>query len=89
MKTDKNEKYIEIVTTRIGRLNLMPEKILDLLYKTLSNHYSKVEISIIQREEELEELIRKKPDLIVSGIKYLGFDLDSIQRNSTNKIRIQ
>jgi len=82
----KDEKYIEIVTTRIGKLNLMPDKILDLLHKTLSNYYSKVEISIISKEKELKELVTKKPDLIISGIKYLGFDLDSIQRNSTNKI---
>ncbi|HED05345.1 MAG TPA: D-alanine--D-alanine ligase [Ignavibacteria bacterium] len=86
MKIVKDEKHIEIVTTRIGRLNLMSDGILDLLHKTLSNYYSKVEISIISKEKELKELIRKKPDLIISGIKYLGFDLNSIQRNSTNKI---
>ncbi len=86
MKTDKRKEYIEIVTTRIGRLNLMPEKTLDLLHKTLSNYYSKVEISIIERKKDLKELIRKKPDLIVSGIKYIGFDLNSVQRSSKNKI---
>lgn len=86
MKIVKDKKYIEIVTTRIGRLNIMPDRMLELLHKTLSNYYSKVEISIIERETELKELIRKKPDLIISGIKYLGFDLNSIQRNSTNKI---
>lgn len=86
MKTNKSEDYIEIVTTRIGRLNLMPERILNLLYKALNNHYSKVGISIIETEIDLKELIKKKPDLIVSGIKYLGFNLNSIQRNSKNKI---
>jgi len=86
MKVIKEEKYIEIVTTRIGKLNLMPDRILELLHETLSNYYTKVEISIITKERELKELVRKKPDLIISGIKYLGFDLDSIQRNSTNKI---
>jgi len=82
----KKKKYIEIVTTRIGKLNLMPDRTLDLLYKTLSSYYSKVKISIIEREIELNALIKKEPDLIISGIKYLGFDLTSIQRNSTNKI---
>ncbi len=86
MKVIKEEKYIEIVTTRIGKLNLMPDRTLELLYETLSNYYTKVEISIIEKEEELKELVRKKPDLVISGIKYLGFDLDSIQRKSTNKI---
>ena len=86
MKIVKDEKYIEIVTTRIGKLNLMPDRILDLLHKTLNNNYSKVEISIISEEKDLKELVVKNPDLVFSGIKYLGFDLKSIQRNSTNKI---
>ncbi|MBW1649375.1 MAG: D-alanine--D-alanine ligase [Deltaproteobacteria bacterium] len=86
MKIAKDEKYIEIVTTRIDKLNLMPDRTLDLLHKTLGNYYSKVEISIISREKELRELVIKKPDIVISGIKYLGFNLDSIQRNSTNKI---
>ena len=86
MKIIKEEKYIKIVTTKIGNLNIIPDRILDLLLKTLSNYYSKVEISIISKEEELKELITKKPDLIFSGIKYIGFNLNSIQRNSTNKI---
>jgi D-alanine-D-alanine ligase len=86
MKIVKEEKYIEIVTTRIGKLNLMPDRTLDLLQKTLSNYYSKVEVSLISTEKELYELIIKKPDLVISGIKYLGFDLNSIQRDSTLKI---
>jgi len=86
MKIVKDEKYIEIVTTRIGKLNIMPDRILDLLHKTLTNYYSKVEISIISEEKELRDLVLKKPDLVISGIKYIGFDLNSIQRNSTNKI---
>lgn len=86
MKIVKDEKYIEIVTTRLGRLNIMSDRILDRLHKTLSNYYSKVEITIINEEKELKELVIKKPDLIFSGIKYIGFDLNSIQRDSINKI---
>lgn len=86
MNLMKEEKYIEIVTTRIGKLNLMSDRILELLYKALNNNYSKVEISIIRTEKDLKDLVIKKPDLVISGIKYLGFDLNSILRNSTNKI---
>jgi len=82
----KVNKYIEIVTSPIGSLHLMPQKILASVHEALSAHYSKVEISIIHNEEDLNELVRKNPDLVVSGIKYLGFDMDSIQRNSKNKI---
>ncbi len=86
MKIIKIEKYIEIVTTRIDNLNLIPDRTLALLHKTLNKYYAKVEISIINSERELEELIKKKPDLVISGIKYLGFNIRSIKRDSTNKI---
>ena len=82
----KEKKYIEIVTTRIGKLNLMSERVLELLYEALNNNYSKVKISIIKSEQELKDLVIKKPDLVISGIKYLGFDITSVLRNSTKKI---
>lgn len=82
----KTNKYIEIVTSPIDGLNLMPQKVLTSMHKVLSAHYSKVEISIIHNNKQLNELIIKNPDLVVSGIKYLGFDTDSIERNSKNKI---
>ena len=50
MKIVKDEKYIEIVTTKIGKLNVMHDSDLDLLHKTLSKFYSKVEVSIIKSE---------------------------------------
>lgn len=81
----KEEKYIEIVTTRIGKLNLMSDRVLELLYEALSNNYSKVEISFIKNKKDLKDLVIKKPDLVISGIKYLGFDIKSVLRNSTTK----
>ena len=83
MKTDR---YIEIVTTPIGAFNLMPQNVLESVKEILSRHYSKVEISIIHNETELNDIAVKKPDLVISGIKYLGFCEESIKRNSTNKI---
>jgi D-alanine-D-alanine ligase len=82
----KNAKYIEIVTSPIGGLHLMPQKILLNLYETLSGHYAKVKISIINDLKELNKLVISNPDLVFSGIKYLGFDEYTIKRDSIKKI---
>ncbi len=82
----KKAKYIEIVTSPIGGLHLMPQKILLNLYETLSRHYAKVKISIIHDLKELNELAINNPDLVFSGIKYLGFDEYTIKRDSIKKI---
>jgi len=82
----KIDRYIEIVTTPIGAFNLMPEDVLRSVKDVLSRHYSKVEISVIHNEVELNAIAVKNPDLVISGIKYLGFCEESIKRNSSNKI---
>jgi len=82
----KSDKYIEIVTSPICGLNLMPQKTLESLREVLVNHYRKVRISIIQEENDLMELIENNPDIVISGIKCLGFDSASIKRDSNKKI---
>lgn len=64
----------------------MPQKILLNLYKTLSKHYAKVKISIIEDLKDLDAIVINNPDLVFSGIKYLGFDEDAIKRDSMRKI---
>ena len=82
----KSDRYIEIVTSPIGAFNLMPEEVLESVKDVLSVHYEKVEISVIHNEDELNGIVSKKPDLVVSGIKYLGFNEHSVKRNSPEKI---
>ena len=82
----QKNKYIEIVTSPIGGLNLMPQKILLNLHEKLSKHYKKVKITIIKNRKDLDKLIEKKPDLVVSGLKYLLFDEDSKKRDSEKKL---
>ena len=82
----KKEKYIEIVTTPIGNLNLIPQKTLHNLYKILKKHYKKVNTFVIEEKKDLEKLIANSPDLVFSGIKYLGFEKDSVKRDSNKKI---
>jgi len=82
----KIDRYIEIVTTPIGAFNLMPQIVLESIKDVLSRHYLKVKISVIHNEMELNDIAVKNPDLVISGIKYLGFCEDSIKRNASNKI---
>jgi len=82
----KIDKYIEIVTTPIGGFNLMPQKILIHLHETLSKFYTNVNITIIHTMVDLEQLVKRQPDLVISGIKYLGFDEDAVKRTATSKL---
>lgn len=82
----KESKYIEIVTTPIGNLNLIPQKTLLNIYKILKKHYTKVKISVIEEKKDLDTLMANRPDLVFSGIKYLGFDKESVKRDSSKKI---
>ena len=82
----KKTKYIEIVASPVLGLHLMPQKILLNLFEVLSKHYTKVKISIIKNLKELNELAIRNPDLVFSGIKYLGFTESAAKRDSTKKI---
>ncbi len=64
----------------------MPPKTLIAIHKALSSHYSSVDITIINKEQDLDNLIKRAPDLVFSGIKYLGFDFNSVGRSSKKKI---
>lgn len=64
----------------------MPPKTLLTVHKELSDHYSNVSITTINNKQDLDNLIKRAPDLVFSGVKYLGFDLDSVRRSSINKI---
>lgn len=64
----------------------MPQKVLVAIHEALSSYYTNVDMTIIKTEQEMDRLIKRAPDLVVSGIKYLGFDLDSIERDSKRKI---
>jgi len=78
--TIKSIKTIEIVIVpNFGEVNshqdnvgiiLEEEKIL----KILSKRYKNVSITEINCEQDLEELVARKPDLVFSGVKYFFFN---------------
>ena len=75
----KINKTIEIVIVpNLGAVNshqdnvgiiLEEKKILQIL----SKRYRNVSITEINSEKELEALVRRKPDLVFSGVKYFFF----------------
>lgn len=82
----KIDKHIEIVTTPIAGLNLMPETTQNSIFETLNKHYSKVNLSVIEKESDLHKLVQNRPDLVFSGVKYVGFSSNSTKRESSEKI---
>jgi len=82
----KKQKRIEIVVTNTVGLNLMPKRTVKTVEESLKENYQKVTVTKIESKDDLDELIRRKPDLVFSGVKYLGFDEKSKKRSSKNKI---
>jgi len=51
------------------------------ILKILSKRYVDVSITEINTEMDLEELIKRKPDLVFSGVKYFNFNKEKIWLN--------
>ena len=82
----KIQRHIEIVVTNTVGLNIMIKSSVEAVRKSLSKKYTNVSVTRIKCQKDLDELIQRKPDLVFSGVKYLGFDDKSKKRYSKNKI---
>jgi len=82
----KSQRSIEIVVTNTVGLNLMSSNTIEQIRKSLDKNYQNVSVTIIENENDLEDLIQRSPDLVFSGVKYLAFDTQSKKRSSKNKI---
>ncbi|MBT3599511.1 MAG: D-alanine--D-alanine ligase, partial [Candidatus Pelagibacter sp.] len=83
----KINKTIEIVVVpNLGEVNshqnnvgiILEEK---KILRILSKRYKNVSITEINSEEDLEALVRRKPDLVFSGVKYFLFNDKNIWLN--------
>ena len=83
----KINKTIEIVIVpNLGELNSHQDNVGIILeekkiLKILSKRYKSVSITEINSEEDLEDLVRRKPDLVFSGVKYFLFNDKNIWLN--------
>lgn len=95
----KVNKYIEIVMLpdadfpKAHRYNVGITLHAPTILDTLSQYYEKVHVSVIKTEDDLKDLIEKKPDLIFSGIKYFRFngqapeqDIETVSEDSKEQL---
>ncbi|MEK7673412.1 MAG: D-alanine--D-alanine ligase [Patescibacteria group bacterium] len=84
--TTKQNKHIEVVISSLSGLNIMSLESCKEVCNVLKDYFTEVGTTIIKKKEDLEKLVQKKPDLVFSGIKYVGFTKSSLLRDSKNKI---
>ena len=83
----KIKKKIEIVVVpNFGEINSHQDNVGIILeekeiLKILSKRYKDVKITEINCEEDLEQLVKRKPDLVFSGVKYFLFNSKKIWLN--------
>ena len=83
----KIKKTIEIVIVpNLGELNSHQDNVGIILeekkiLKILSKRYQNVLITKINCEEDLKQLVKRKPDLVFSGVKYFFYDNRKIWLN--------
>lgn len=73
-RTQKINQYIEIVVSTDQRLNFMAQDTRQTIASALRKRYTKVGISIVNNMEDLENLVAKKPDLVVPGMRHVLLD---------------
>ena len=83
----KSKKSIEIVIVpNPGKKNSHQDNVGIILeenkiLKILSKRYANVAITEIACKKDLKKLVKKKPDLVFSGVKYFNFDSEKIWLN--------
>lgn len=77
--------HIEIVSSNILELSSMSKKSRDAIKSTLSQHYERVEITLIDNVAELDTLVSRQPDLVFLGMKFLPGD-SALSFDDQNKI---
>ena len=83
----KIDKTIEIVVVpNLGEINSHQDNVGIILeeknvLRILSKRYKHVLITEINSEEDLEKLVKRKPDLVFSGVKYFFFNNRNIWLN--------
>ena len=83
----KINKSIEIVTVHNpGEKNFHQDNVgiiieENKILKILSKRYAHVSITEINSKEDLEKLLKRKPDLVFSGVKYFNFNEEKIWLN--------
>ena len=81
-----NKKIEIVVVPNFGEMNSHQDNVGIIfeekeILKILSKRYKDVKITEINCEEDLEQLVKRKPDLVFSGVKYFLFNSKKIWLN--------
>jgi len=81
-----NKKIEIVVVPNLGEVNSHQDNVGIILeeknvLRILSKRYKDVLITEINSEEDLEALVKRKPDLVFSGVKYFFFNNRNIWLN--------
>jgi D-alanine-D-alanine ligase len=79
--------YIEIVSSRSKDLSSMNEDSRKSALEVLSKKYSKVKITLVDTLDDLEKLVKRNPDLVFLGMKFIYED-SNLNTTDTNKKKI-
>ncbi|MDW7657316.1 MAG: D-alanine--D-alanine ligase [Bacillota bacterium] len=86
-KTDN--KKIEVVTTNLSNLAMLgfgSIKNCQWVCEVLANRYKNIRLTIISTQSDLEDIVNRKPDLVIAGIKYVDFSISANSKKSKGKI---
>lgn len=70
----KMDRHIEIVSSTLPGLSSMGPSSRQGILKVLSEHYQHVRISIVNDIADLEALVKRQPDVVFLGMKFLPAD---------------
>lgn len=73
----KINRHIEIVSSTSRGLSSMSQKSRIATLNILSRHYARVGITIVNDLDDLQALVRKAPDLVFLGMKYIPIATES------------
>ena len=91
----KINKTIEIIIVpNFGEINSHQDNVGIILeeknvLRILSKRYKNVSITEINSEEDLEQLVKRKPDLVFSGVKYFFFSYIFYNHSESNSLSTQ
>lgn len=80
------KKKVELAITDTVGLNLMAEESVESVFAVLNEKFNDIRVTKISEEKDLKELYDRKPDLVFSGIKYLGFSNSGRKRDAKDKL---
>jgi D-alanine-D-alanine ligase len=64
-------KYIEIVRSTDRELSYMSQKSCNAIFAVLAKHYTRVGITIVNNQADLESLVARRPDLVFLGMEFI------------------